>query len=62
MGALIGILGPDPFYPLHVWRFYPRAPERKVSKRTPSAPSARVPSSCWLACVLSVRPFVERHR
>eukprot|EP00966_Prymnesium_polylepis_P089451 2070989-Prymnesium_polylepis.1 len=28
---------PDPFYPLHVCRFYPQ-----VTKRTPSAPSARV--------------------
>jgi hypothetical protein len=23
----IGLAQPDPFYPLHVWRFFPRVPE-----------------------------------
>eukprot|EP00966_Prymnesium_polylepis_P088796 2054749-Prymnesium_polylepis.1 len=27
----------DPFRPLHVWRFYPHVPEKKVTDRTPSA-------------------------
>ena len=33
----IGLAQPDPFYPLHVWRFFPRVPEKKVTNRTPSA-------------------------
>eukprot|EP00966_Prymnesium_polylepis_P181379 4201082-Prymnesium_polylepis.2 len=31
---------PQCFYPLHVWRFHPARPEKRVAKRTPSAPSA----------------------